>query len=79
MNRVYQTGETDESLHARYNPEGSQMREKQMRMLDMLLYIQQTCERLEIPFYIDGGRGHFLRNVGKTEAKVLWVSTPPSF
>ena len=30
-------------------------------------------------FYIDGGRGHFLRNVGKTEAKVLWVSTPPSF
>ena len=31
------------------------MREKQMRMLDMLLYIQQRCERLEIPFYIDGG------------------------
>jgi transcriptional regulator with XRE-family HTH domain len=30
-------------------------------------------------FYLDGGKGHFLRNSGKGEARVLWVSTPPSF
>ena len=30
-------------------------------------------------FYIDGGKGHYLRNAGKSEARVLWVSTPPSF
>ena len=30
-------------------------------------------------FYIDGGKGHYLKNTGKSEARVLWVSTPPSF
>lgn len=55
MNKVYHTGETDESLHQKYNPEGSQMRELQHRLLDMLLYIDDVCKNLNIPYYIDGG------------------------
>lgn len=30
-------------------------------------------------FYLDGKRGHYLRNDRKTTAQVLWVSTPPLF
>lgn len=55
MSRIYQTGETNESLRQRYNPDGSQMRELQHRMLDMLLYLDDVCKKLNIPYYIDGG------------------------
>ena len=30
-------------------------------------------------FYMSGKEGHYLENVSSTEAKVLWVSTPPIF
>ncbi len=30
-------------------------------------------------FYIDGKYGHVIRNVGKTEAKIIWVATPSNF
>ena len=30
-------------------------------------------------FYIKGDKNHFLTNEDKTVAKVIWVSTPPSF
>ena len=30
-------------------------------------------------FYLDGAKSHYLYNSGKSEAKVLWVTTPPSF
>ena len=53
--RIYQTGETDSSLKREYNPEGSQMRNVQMRLLDMLLYFRDICEKLGISYYIDGG------------------------
>lgn len=52
---VYNTGETDESLRQEYNPEGSQMRQFQYRMLDMLLYLDEVCKKLNIQFYLDGG------------------------
>lgn len=52
---TYQTGETNESLRQKYNPEGSQMRELQHRMLNMLLYLDEVCKKLNIPYYIDGG------------------------
>ena len=55
MNKTYQTGETDEGLHQKYNPEGSQMWELQHRLLDMLLYLENICKELNIPIYIDGG------------------------
>ena len=30
-------------------------------------------------FYFRPANEHFLQNTGKTEARVLWISTPPSF
>lgn len=30
-------------------------------------------------FYFTPSSAHYIYNIGKTEAKVLWVSTPPSF
>lgn len=30
-------------------------------------------------FYYSSGKNHYLSNCGKGKAKVLWVSTPPSF
>ncbi len=30
-------------------------------------------------FYIDGRKKHYLINAGNTEAKILWVTTPPMF
>lgn len=55
MNKIYQTGETEEELRQKYNPEGSQLRELQHRMLDMLLYLDEVCKKLGIQFYLDGG------------------------
>ena len=30
-------------------------------------------------FYLDGQKSHYLYNHGNTEAKVLWITTPPIF
>ena len=30
-------------------------------------------------FYIKGDRSHSIKNLWDTEAKVIWVSNPPSF
>jgi mannose-6-phosphate isomerase-like protein (cupin superfamily) len=30
-------------------------------------------------FYYRANKNHYISNSGKTKAKVLWVSTPPSF
>jgi len=30
-------------------------------------------------FYIDGKYGHVIKNIGKTEAKLIWVTTPSNF
>lgn len=30
-------------------------------------------------FYLDGTKNHYLYNHGKSDAKVLWITTPPSF
>ena len=30
-------------------------------------------------FYINGKKSHYLQNVGSTDAKILWVTTPPMF
>ncbi len=53
--QLYSNGETEESLHAKYNPEGSLKRELQNRLLDMLLYLDNVCKKLEISYYLDGG------------------------
>jgi len=30
-------------------------------------------------FYLDGKKGHYLYNHGSSDAKVLWITTPPMF
>ena len=51
----YNTGETSEELRQKYNPEGSKRREVQKRMLDMLLYVKDVCERNNIEWMIAFG------------------------
>ncbi len=47
--------ETQESLRAKYNPEGSELRRLQMRMLDILIVVDEICRRHDIPYWIEGG------------------------
>lgn len=47
--------ETQESLRAKYNPEGSELRRLQMRMLDILIAVDEICRRHDIPYWIEGG------------------------
>lgn len=54
-NLVFNTGETSNDLRHKYNPEGSLLRELQQRMLDMLLYLDSVCKKLNIEYYLDGG------------------------
>lgn len=54
-NIVFNTGETQSELRAKYNPEGSILRRAQMRMLDMLIYFDKVCKEQKIPYSIDGG------------------------
>lgn len=30
-------------------------------------------------FYLDGSKGHYLYNHGSSDAKILWITTPPMF
>ena len=53
--RIFNTGETQSELRAKYNPEGSILRRAQLRMLDMLLYFDKVCKEQKIPYRIDGG------------------------
>lgn len=53
--RVYNTGETSQVLKDMYNPEGSLKRRVQLRLLDMLLYLDEVCKKNQIDYRIDGG------------------------
>ena len=44
--------ETNEELRAKYNPEGSDLRRAQLRMLDMLLYLDKVCKENEITYWL---------------------------
>lgn len=52
---VYNTGETAEELKAKYNPEGSILRQAQLRMLDMLLYLDQICKTINVDYMLSDG------------------------
>ncbi|MBQ8161036.1 MAG: cupin domain-containing protein [Clostridia bacterium] len=45
------------------------------------LYLGDTAMRVRTgcSFCLHPGSDHYLKNPGKTKAKVLWISTPPSF
>ncbi|HHV29828.1 helix-turn-helix domain-containing protein [Acetivibrio mesophilus] len=45
------------------------------------VHIGNECHRVKAgeSFYFESNRKHYVVNVGKSEAQVIWVSTPPSF
>lgn len=47
--------ENQETLREEYNPEGSELRRLQLRMLDMLVVVDEICRRNDIPYWIEGG------------------------
>lgn len=55
MEKVYQTGETEADLRRTYNPEGSNLRQAQLRLLDMAIYLQATARKIGVPCRLDGG------------------------
>lgn len=53
--KTYNTGETEEDLRREYNPEGSNLRKAQMRLLDMAIWLQKTAKEAGVPCRLDGG------------------------
>ena len=51
----FNTGETPEDLKKKYNSEGTILRKAQLRMLDMLLYLDKVCREQKISYRIDAG------------------------
>lgn len=52
---VFNTGETPSELRQKYNPDGSILRRFQLRMLDMLIYIDNVCKEQNIIWRLDSG------------------------
>ena len=44
-----------DSLRMKYNPEGSQLRKAQLRMLEMMIFLDTTCKKYNIPYWLDCG------------------------
>lgn len=40
---------------SKYNPEGSTLRKAQLRMLDILIEVDQICRRHSIPYFLESG------------------------
>lgn len=58
------TEQLSEELKQKYNPEGSVLRKSQMRMLDMLIFIDKVCNENHLTYWIEGGTllGSFRHN-----------------
>jgi lipopolysaccharide cholinephosphotransferase len=53
--KIYNTGETEEDLRRKYNPEGSTLRKAQLRLLEMAVWLQTTAKQIGVPCRLDGG------------------------
>lgn len=42
-------------LREKYNPEGSQLRKAQLRMLEMMKFVDAVCKKNNIPYWLDSG------------------------
>ena len=42
-------------LRARYNPDGSDQRRAQLRMLEMLKFVDSFCKENDIKYWLEGG------------------------
>lgn len=52
---TFNTGETQEQLREMYNPDGSTLRMAQLRMLDMLQYLDSVMKKLGIEYFLSCG------------------------
>jgi lipopolysaccharide cholinephosphotransferase len=52
---IFNTGETSEQLREKYNPEGSTLRKCQLRMLDMLMYLDKVCREIGVDYCLESG------------------------
>jgi len=55
LNRNMLTEEEHNVLRLKYNPEGSILRKAQLRMLDMLIYIDKICRENNLLYWLEGG------------------------
>lgn len=46
---------TQETLRQKYNPEGSDLRRAQLRMVEMLLFLDRVCHENNITYWLDSG------------------------
>lgn len=46
---------TNEELRRRFNPDGSTLRKAQLRMLEMLTFLDEICKKNNITYWIDSG------------------------
>lgn len=54
-NKIFNTGETPESLKAKYNYEGSDLRVAQLRMLEILKYVAKVCDDNGLTYWLSCG------------------------
>lgn len=47
--------ELQDKLRAKYNPEGSTWRISQLRMLDLMIFIDKICKQHNLRYWLDGG------------------------
>lgn len=52
---IFNTGETSEELKEKYNSEGSTLRKCQLRMLDMLIYLDKVCREIGVDYCLESG------------------------
>lgn len=55
MDTIFNTGETATELREKYNPDGSIVRQAQLRMFEMLQYLDFVCKEQNISYRIDAG------------------------
>ena len=54
-NYTFNTGETQSDLRNTYNPDNSNLRKAQLRMLDMLVYFDSVCKKIGVEYVLEGG------------------------
>jgi len=55
VERIYNTGETELELRNKYNYDGSDLRKAQVRMKEMLSFLDKICKENEITYFIAFG------------------------
>lgn len=56
--------QTHDKLRKKYNPDGSDLRKAQIRMLDLLIFLDNICKEHNLRYWLDGGTllGSFRHN-----------------